>query len=53
MDVLSWFGQASVVVSVLAVCWTMIWQNLQHIHLQQFFARNFNRRARWSTLTCR
>ncbi|EER94812.1 AAA-ATPase At3g28580 [Sorghum bicolor] len=47
MDVmLSWFGQASVVVSVLAVCWTMIWQNLQHIHLQQFFARNFNRRAR-------
>ncbi|CAD6211288.1 unnamed protein product [Miscanthus lutarioriparius] len=46
MDVLSWFGQASVVVSVLAVCWTMIWQNLQHIHLQRFFARNFNRRAR-------
>ncbi|CAN6325130.1 unnamed protein product [Urochloa humidicola] len=45
-NVLSWFGQASVVVSVLAVCWTMIWQNLQHIHLQQFFARNFNRRAR-------
>ncbi|OEL33512.1 AAA-ATPase [Dichanthelium oligosanthes] len=45
-EALSWFGQASVVVSVLAVCWTMIWQNLQHIHLQQFFARNFNRRAR-------
>ncbi|CAD6258987.1 unnamed protein product [Miscanthus lutarioriparius] len=41
MDVLSWFGQASVVVSVLAVCWTMIWQNLQ-----QFFVRNFNRRTR-------
>ena len=46
MDVLSWFGQASVVVSVLAVCWTIIWQNLQHIHLQQFFVRNFNRRTR-------
>ncbi|CAN6319887.1 unnamed protein product [Urochloa humidicola] len=45
-SVVSWFGQASVVASLLAVCWTVIWQNLQHIHLQQFFARNFNRRAR-------
>jgi chaperone BCS1 len=45
-ELMAWFGQASVVFSVLAVCWTMIWQNLQHIHLQQFFARNFNRRAR-------
>ncbi|CAN6294642.1 unnamed protein product [Urochloa humidicola] len=42
----SWFGQLSVVVSVVAVCWTMVWQNLEHIRLQQFFARNFNRRAR-------
>jgi chaperone BCS1 len=42
----SWFGQLSVVISVLAVCWTMVWQNLEHIRLQQFFARNFNRRAR-------
>ncbi|PWZ07520.1 AAA-ATPase ASD, mitochondrial [Zea mays] len=46
MDVVSWFSQVSVVVSVLAVCWTVLWQNLQHIHLQQFFARSFNRRAR-------
>lgn len=49
MDALSasgWLGQASVVVSIVAVCWTMIWQNLQHIHLKQFFARHFNRRAR-------
>ncbi|CAL4940076.1 unnamed protein product [Urochloa decumbens] len=42
----SWFGQLSLVVSVVAVCWTMVWQNLEHIRLQQFFARNFNRRAR-------
>jgi len=42
----SWFGQLSVVVSVVAVCWTMVWQNLEHIRLQQFFARNINRRAR-------
>ncbi|OEL33817.1 AAA-ATPase ASD, mitochondrial [Dichanthelium oligosanthes] len=42
----SWFGQLSVLVSVVAVCWTMVWQNLEHIRLQQFFARNFNRRAR-------
>lgn len=42
----SWFGQLSVVISIIAVCWTMVWQNLEHIRLQQFFARNFNRRAR-------
>jgi chaperone BCS1 len=42
----SWFGQVSVVISVVAVCWTMVWQNLEHIRLQQFFARNFSRRAR-------
>ncbi|PAN49031.1 hypothetical protein PAHAL_9G421200 [Panicum hallii] len=42
----SWFGQLSVVISVVAVCWTMVWQNLEHIRLQQFFARGFNRRAR-------
>lgn len=42
----AWFGQLSVVISIVAVCWTMIWQNLQHIHRQQFFARHLNRRAR-------
>jgi len=40
------FSQLSLVISVVAVCWTMVWQNLEHIRLQQFFARNFNRRAR-------
>ncbi|KAF8707267.1 hypothetical protein HU200_030275 [Digitaria exilis] len=39
-------SQLWVVTSVVAVCWTMVWKNLEHIRLQQYFARNFNRRAR-------
>ncbi|KAF8698836.1 hypothetical protein HU200_035095 [Digitaria exilis] len=42
----STWSQLSVVISVVAVCWSMVWHNLEHIRLQQFFARNFNRRAR-------
>ncbi|KAL6647954.1 hypothetical protein ACP70R_012178 [Stipagrostis hirtigluma subsp. patula] len=40
------FSQLSVVITIVAACWTVIWRNLDHLHLQQFFARHVNRRAR-------
>ncbi|ONM10415.1 AAA-ATPase At3g28580 [Zea mays] len=37
---------SGVVLSLIAVLWTVVWQNLQHLQLQQFFARQLSRRAR-------
>ncbi|CAD6207107.1 unnamed protein product [Miscanthus lutarioriparius] len=37
---------SGVVLSLIAVLWTVVWQNLQHLQLQQFFARHLSRHAR-------
>jgi hypothetical protein len=37
---------SGVVLSLIAVLWTVVWQNLQHLQLQQFFGRHLNRHAR-------
>ncbi|CAL4927883.1 unnamed protein product [Urochloa decumbens] len=37
---------SGVVVSLIAVLWTVVWQNLQHLQLQQFFGRHLSRHAR-------
>jgi len=37
---------SGVVLSLIAVLWTVVWQNLQHLHLQQFFTRHLSRHAR-------
>nr|CAB3492829.1 unnamed protein product [Digitaria exilis] len=37
---------SGVVLSLIAVLWTVVWQNLQHLHLQQFFGRHLSRHAR-------
>ncbi|KAJ1264851.1 hypothetical protein BS78_08G033500 [Paspalum vaginatum] len=42
-----WSGlNSGVVLSLIAVLWTVVWQNLQHLQLQQFFGRHLNRHAR-------
>ncbi|KAL6638065.1 hypothetical protein ACP70R_025637 [Stipagrostis hirtigluma subsp. patula] len=42
-----WGGlNSGVVLSLIAVLWTMVWQNLQHLQLQQFFGRHLSRHAR-------
>nr|CAB3459411.1 unnamed protein product [Digitaria exilis] len=49
MDVFAGYSSLSqlwMVTSVVAVCWTIVWKNLEHIRLQRFFARNFRRHAR-------
>ncbi|KAG2545138.1 AAA-ATPase ASD, mitochondrial-like [Panicum virgatum] len=37
---------SGVVLSLIAVLWTVVWQNLQHLQLQQFFGRHLSRHAR-------
>ncbi|TVU44544.1 hypothetical protein EJB05_03989, partial [Eragrostis curvula] len=37
---------SGVVLSLIAVLWTMVWQNLQHLQLQQLFGRHLSRHAR-------
>jgi hypothetical protein len=37
---------SGVVLSLIAVLWTMAWQNLQHLQLQQFLSRKLGRHAR-------
>ncbi|CAM0876949.1 unnamed protein product [Alopecurus aequalis] len=42
-----WGGlNSGVVLSLIAVLWTLVWQNLQHLQLQHFFKRNIGRHAR-------
>ncbi|KAF0908839.1 hypothetical protein E2562_028723 [Oryza meyeriana var. granulata] len=37
---------SGIVLSLLAVLWTVLWNNLQGLQLQHFFGRHFNRHAR-------
>ncbi|XP_047092455.1 AAA-ATPase At3g28580-like [Lolium rigidum] len=37
---------SGVVLSLIAVLWTVVWQNLQHLQLQHFFKRHIGRHAR-------
>ncbi|XP_062214291.1 AAA-ATPase ASD, mitochondrial-like [Phragmites australis] len=47
MEASVWGGlNSGVVLSLIAVLWTVVWQNLQHLQLQQFFGRHFSRHAR-------
>ncbi|KAI4985647.1 hypothetical protein ZWY2020_018277 [Hordeum vulgare] len=42
-----WGGlNSGVVLSLIAVLWTVVWQNLQHLQLQHFFKRHLGRHAR-------
>ncbi|XP_020177886.1 AAA-ATPase At3g28510 [Aegilops tauschii subsp. strangulata] len=42
-----WGGlNSGVVLSIIAVLWTVVWQNLQHLQLQHFVKRNLGRHAR-------
>ncbi|OEL27434.1 AAA-ATPase ASD, mitochondrial [Dichanthelium oligosanthes] len=42
-----WSGlNSGVVLSLIAVLWTVVWQNLQHLQLQQTFGRHMSRHAR-------
>jgi hypothetical protein len=42
-----WGGlNSGVVLSLIAVLWTVVWQNLQHLQLQHFFKRHVGRHAR-------
>ncbi|KAL6880707.1 hypothetical protein ACP4OV_012272 [Aristida adscensionis] len=43
----AWSGlNSGIVLSLLAVAWTMLWQNLQGLQLQQLFGRHARRHAR-------
>ncbi|XP_062212724.1 AAA-ATPase ASD, mitochondrial-like [Phragmites australis] len=47
MEASVWSGlNSGVVLSLVAVLWTVVWQNLQHLQLQQFFGRHLSRHAR-------
>ncbi|PUZ66671.1 hypothetical protein GQ55_3G347900 [Panicum hallii var. hallii] len=42
-----WSGlNSGMVLSLIAVLWTVVWQNLQHLQLQQTFGRRMSRHAR-------
>uniref|UniRef100_A0ACD6A692 Uncharacterized protein n=1 Tax=Avena sativa TaxID=4498 RepID=A0ACD6A692_AVESA len=42
-----WGGlNSGVVLSLIAVLWTVVWQNLQHLQLHHFFKRHVGRHAR-------
>jgi hypothetical protein len=43
----AWSGlNSGVVLSLIAVLWTVVWQNLQHLQLQQTLGRHVSRHAR-------